>query len=82
LKKLLLKSLRLRQVFQPVELSKQLVVWHLVVFKMIWKSLALFLLCCQTKTIGFFEKQLVVFMKSLIEKLFQSILLENNLLFL
>jgi len=51
--------------FQPVEISIQPIVWHLVAFKMSLKSLALFWLCCQTDSTGCFENSTGCFSKIL-----------------
>jgi len=46
---------------------------------MIWKSFDYFVFVVKQKQLVISIKQLVVFMRTLIEKLFQSIVLENNL---
>jgi len=51
--------------FQPVKMSNQLVACHLVVFKMVWKSLPLFWLWCQTKSISCFDKSTDCFCENL-----------------
>ena len=66
--------------FQPVELSKQPVVWHLVVFKNDLEKFSFVLSFVKLKQLVISIKQLV-FMKTLTWNLFQSVVLENNLLF-
>jgi len=48
---------------------------------MIWKSFAYYVFAVKHKQSVILIKQLVDFMKTLTEKLFQLIILENNLLF-
>ena len=51
--------------FQPVEMSIQLIVWHLMAFKMCLKNLALFWLCYQTNSTGCFENSTCCFSENL-----------------
>jgi len=48
---------------------------------MVWKSFGLFFFAVKHNQPVVSINQLVVFMKTLIEKIFQSIVLEKNLLF-
>ena len=60
--------------FQPIEMSIQPIVLHLVDFEKDLKSLTLFWLCCQTNSTGCFENSIGCFYV----KLYKFVLNDSN----
>ena len=54
--------------FQSVEMSKQLVVGHLVIFQMVWKRCAHFVFAVKTET-SYFDKTTSCFYENLNRKI-------------